>query len=218
MQSDILRFKGVVTARNKATGKILFDGKPNCVVENGRIIAMANLLGMTSTNLITSTTALGDVNPQTKKILFFKAGTGGQRSDYGVATNATDLSNTNTAAYYRGYIEYFDGTEVSSPADIPVGQAGKAIVNLVDADTIFARFKLTVDYANGEEGADDSVLELWKNGKSETGVDHVNELGLFFGDDEDTPEENWIMFSMLSFPSIPFFSNMCVEFEYRIYV
>lgn len=47
---DVLKFKGEVIARNKATGEILFE-QHNCIVEGGRIMTLAKAFNMNNAQL-----------------------------------------------------------------------------------------------------------------------------------------------------------------------
>jgi hypothetical protein len=223
MLKENLKIVGVVTARD-SDGNLLFE-KKNTVVEGGRLVTLAKGIGLDAASFAGLETSpdldlslMGD--PNTLKISKFRCGISDSETE-AVESTSTDIDSRESGVYYQGDVEFFVGTEPYIPSDIPAEQNDKQIVNVSSADTIFIRIKCVVATPNGSTVFNTdrtSIDNGWFGSAIGDGIYPINELGLFMTNSTNESSANlWLMFSKLRFPQIPLYSNMVIEFEYRIY-
>lgn len=220
-----LKLQGIVSARNAKTGEYLFKDFHNTVVFDGCVFTLAKIIGgmdfdtevfipsdydsklRTETNL--SGYKLSKFAPS------FNAAFNGD-AEVGVQKDDTALTSPQLFDDPQD-VCWFDGSEKYTAADIAEEAKDKKIV--VDAATgsVFARFKLPVlsPFYNSPTAAEakykinpDAII-------SGSNYCQVNELGLFMAKENSTDS---VLFSKIYFPTIMFYGNLAVDFEYRMYI
>jgi len=215
-----LKLKGIVSARDSKTGKVIFENLQNTIVLGGCISALAKLAGVASMDddifiddSIPSPLGLGNVLETPITGYNFTCSVPTERpvrvsKEYDEA-QATTVENEKRVFSTPKPVGFFDGTETYDVADIPTGARAKKIIALKNGDLSFIRYKLPL--LNSSNQANLPVIEDTNRGAN--GITYVNSIELF----SSSAEAN-MLFSKLTFPAIPFFGNLSIDFEYRIYL
>jgi hypothetical protein len=209
-----IKLKGIVSARDSRTGKIIFENLHNTVVLGGCLSALAKIAGVEDIEEISDEAAdipglsSALVNPITHYNFTYgiPAETAPARVDKAFEEFASEAHVFDLDSMPE--VGFFDGQETYAVAD--VGKSNKHIILLDNGALTFIRYKLPL--LNSGDSEDKHVI---KN-KGDGGITYVNSIELFSVDESDPNKIN--LFSKLNFPAIPFFGNLSIDFEYRIYL
>jgi len=206
---DSNMIRGVVSARDSKTGKVFFENLHNTVVVGGCLFSLAKLIGVTDhTEIYNGDIVEGFLDGTTISHYNFV-------SSPNPAPNPEKVDKTEEAGdgwlfpsplplvdAEKDRTGFFNGNESYKVADIPEDAGAAKILYLPrdGANLTFIRFKLPL--TNGEISPSDPSI-----------VTYVKSIGLFI-----KKNDNLLLFSKLNFPAIPFFGNLSVDFEYRLYL
>jgi len=207
--------KGIVSARNAETGEVLFENLHNTVVVGGCLFGLAKLAGIGNNE--DGSIYYGDNSQSIDAFLGagavthynFLVSEGADPSANKVSK--IELASDNSWLFKEEPKElgFFSGGESYSVADIPDNDDAKKAKILYlpkeGAELTFIRFKAPLSNA-------DIIVET---GKTTGKVTYIKSIGLFL----KKPSANeFALFSRIDFPSIPFFGNLTIDFEYRLYL
>jgi hypothetical protein len=200
---DNFLLKGVVSAYDAKTGKVLFQNLHNVVTAVEKVYVLNRLIGNTTIgdNFFNNEdsdiqTAVSGIISGSAKIAKFKVGTVGNN------TYPVEYEDTVTSMLSNAFdVDFFSSNDSYQPADIADDMKGKKIIYTRDGGA-FIRFKLQV-VGNGEGNS---------LGISAGECHEVNFVTLL----DDSANANRV--TQFRFPGIPFYADTSVIFEYRLYL
>ena len=244
MQDRFTKFDGVVTARNAETGDIIFNKLHNTIVINGCLKALSSLSKSNSESDYFYMLKRDESNPQPEFV--DKIGNGADsfgitRYNFSYMTKipqgelirtvpkneeASDTPYTeNEGILYtpsqlredtsRFNVENFNGITYKSE-DIDDNDSARKAFIFYDEKTYSTFLRLRLRLSNNldvKPFMQENINPEW----SAQDITYINSVMLYLQDRTDKTGEMFL-FSRLKFPPIPFFGNLAVDFEYRIYI
>ena len=201
---DNFLLKGVVSAYDAKTGKVLFQNLHNVVTAVEKVYVLNRLIGNTdiNENFFNSEdskiqTAVSNIISSDAKISKFQVGTVGNN------TYPVEYEDTAVAFLSNAFdVDFFKTGDSYRPADIDDdGMQGKKIIYTHNGGA-FIRFKLQV-VGNGVGNSLGIVAGDYRE---------INFVTLL----DDSSNANRV--TQFRFPGIPFYADTSVIFEYRLYL
>lgn len=244
MKDRFTKFDGIVTARDSNTGKVIFDKLHNTIVINGCLKALSAL--STGTNqqgeffMIKRNdqsvepdifNAMGrNINDlKVARYNFTYTDTIAGVTDHNVNKNDEigDISGYEHMLYkpellktapYKTLFEVanFMNTSYSSE-DIGDDAGAKEAFLFYDERTYSTFLRLRLELSNTKHIIPARQRETGHENWNAQDLTYINSVMLYL-QDPSTPSSDLYLFSRLKFPPIPFFGNLAVDFEYRIYI
>lgn len=202
--NDASLIKGVISAYDARTGKVIFEKIHNVVMAWEKAFLLSRVIGVTNMTDIyvpsgsevdTKLQSMLQAGDASGKVTSFDVGFDGS-STYPTeeATKSIDLVKP------IGNVGFFSADDPYCPSDISATEKAKKIIYTPEQGA-FARMKLHVE---GSMVGDVSDAGFLANGQD------INFVAL--------KNSNGIYLTQFRFPAICFYSNTSVDFEYRIYL
>jgi len=245
MKDRFSKFDGIVSARNANTGEVIFSKLHNTIVINGCLKALSALsVGSNQPNdffMIPKTedskgdpgikNAMGinidDLKVSRYNFTYVDSPSG--LTDHNVNKNDEigDISGYEDMLYDPNLLrtaEYenlfrttnFDGTSYATE-DIGDSDAAKEAFLFYDERTYSTFLRLRLELSNTKHIIPARELTNPNHTWNSQDITYINSVMLYL-QDPSTPSSDLYLFSRLKFPPIPFFGNLAVDFEYRIYI
>jgi hypothetical protein len=206
--NDSALLKGVVSAYDANTGKVIFANQHNVVTALAKVYTLNLLVHNGSISIDSFYTPNADDRAYLLKMLNMSLNEMITKFTIGYDSSAsypTEYEEKTLDASFGTFpIGFFDGTESYRPSDIPdETDAKKARIIYTRENGAFARFKLSVK-GSGDTG---NVMNISNNRPQP-----INTIRLI-GSSEGNP-----VMTQFRFPEINFYSTTQVDFEYRLYL
>jgi len=203
--NDSALLKGVVSAYDANTGKVIFANQHNVVTALAKVYTLNLLVHNSSISIDSFYTPNADDRAYLNKMLNMSLNEEITKFTIGYDSSAsypTEYEEKILDANFGPYdVGFFEGTESYTPPD--VRDAGNARIIYTRENGAFARFKLSVKGSgNGE-----NVMNISNNRPQP-----INTIRLI-GSSASNP-----VMTQFRFPEINFYSTTQVDFEYRLYL
>jgi hypothetical protein len=244
MKDRFTKFDGIVTARNSKTGELIFDKLHNTIVINGCLKALSGLsvgsnqhsefymIKRNDESVEPKIAEAMDANINDLKVArynFTYTDTIAGVTDHNVNKNDEigDISGYEHMLYdpdllktatYENLFEVADFRNTSyTTEDIGDADEAKEAFLFYDERTYSTFLRLRLELSNTKHVIPARQLEPGHENWNAQDLTYINSVMLYL-QDPSTPSSNLYLFSRLKFPPIPFFGNLAVDFEYRIYI
>ena len=244
MKDRFTKFDGIVTARDSSTGKVIFDKLHNTIVINGCMKALSALSVGRNQQREFFMIKRNDqsVEPQifnemgkniddlrVARYNFTYTDTVAGVTDHNVNKNDEigDISGYEHMLYdpdllktatYDKLFEVADFKNTSyTTEDIGDDEGAKEAFLFYDERTYSTFLRLRLELSNTKHVIPARQLDPAHANWNAQDLTYINSVMLYL-QDPSTPSSDLYLFSRLKFPPIPFFGNLAVDFEYRIYI